>query len=72
MSQYHLNLNFQPVKLSSFKDLKWKIKVIWTDYASGRGVIIKSTANKTKYFSTLLNSNWATWQAIQTAQSSNN
>lgn len=62
MSQYHLNLNFQLVKLSSLKDVKWKTnQVILTEYAPDWRVIIKSTANKIKYFNTLLNSNWATW-----------
>lgn len=33
--QYYLNLNFQPVKLSYLKDLKWKTKkVILTEYAT--------------------------------------
>lgn len=67
MSLYYLNLNFQPVKLSSLKDVKWKTnKVILTEYAPDWRVVIKGTTNKIKYFNTLLNSNWVTWWAIQT------
>lgn len=65
MKKYYLNLNFQPVKLSSLKDLKWKTnKVILTGYAPDWRVFIKSTTNKIKYFNTQLN--WVTWWAIQT------